>query len=161
MMLYINGSDIAQLVLGVLNDDRSAFLVDPVAIPSSPEQYLAHVDSFLKNSTLHPRTQIQVHSYTLHPTPSNAGHGSPASLTGIIAVLGPGSATALRTSLTIVNALAFAKRIPVFGIELTPGADDRMVLVGLCDASSIPMARPVYANPARITVSTRDALGRR
>lgn len=140
MMLYVNGSDITRLMLGMLNDDRSAFLVDPVAIPSPPEQFLAHVDTFLEN-------------YTLNPTPSK--------LTGIVAVLGPGSATALRTSLTMVNAFAFAKSIPVFGVEIAPGADDRAVLVSLYDASPIPMARPVYANPAKITVSTKDALGRR
>lgn len=135
MMLYVNGSDIARLVLGVLNDDRSAFLVDPATFESSPEQFLAKVDEFLK---------------------SHSG-----ALTGIVAVLGPGSATALRTSLTMVNAFAFAKSIPVFGVELAPGADDRSVLVSLHGASPVPMARPVYANPAKITVSTRDALGRR
>ncbi len=140
MMLYVNGSDIARLVLGVLSDDRSAFLVDPVAIESSPEQFLAKVDEFLS-------------SYCRLPTASN--------LTGIVAVLGPGSATALRTSLIMVNALAFAKGIPVFGVELAPGADDRAALVSLYGTSSTPMVRPVYANPAKITVSGKDALGRR
>jgi tRNA A37 threonylcarbamoyladenosine modification protein TsaB len=140
MMLYVNGSDIARLVLGVLNDDRSAFLVDPKVFDVSPEQFLSTVDTFLG-------------SYTLPPTPHT--------LTGIVSVLGPGSATALRTSLTMVNTFAFAKSIPVFGVELARGADDRSVLVGLHDVPSIPMARPVYANPANITVSTKDALGRR
>ncbi len=148
-MLYVNGSDIARLVLGVLNNDASAFLIDPVVIASSPEQFLANVDFFLKN-------------YTLHATPRRSRTaGTPSNLTGIVAVLGPGSATALRTSLTMVNALAFAQCIPVFGVELVLGADDRAVLVSLHGVSSMPMARPVYANPATITVSTKDALGRR
>ncbi len=135
MMLYVNGSDIARVVLGVLDDGASAFLVDPVVIDASPEQFLARVDEFLK---------------------SHEG-----SMTGIVAVLGPGSATALRTSLTMVNALAFAKSIPTFGVELAPGADDRSFLVSLHGASPVPMARPVYTAPAKITVSTKDALGRR
>ena len=135
MTLYVNGSDIARLVLGVLNDDRSVFLVDPTPFTVSPEQFLATVDAFL----------------LLH-----AG-----AMTGVVAVLGPGSATALRTSVTMVNALAFAKGIPVYGVELAPGADDRAALVNLHGASPVPLARPVYANPAKITVSTKDALGRR
>ncbi len=148
MMLYVNGSDIARVVLGVLNDDRSAFLVDPVTFSASPEQFLATVDEFL----------------SLHV---DAGHGSPAydvrasNLTGLVAVLGPGSATALRTSLTIVNTLAFAQSLPIFGVELDPDANDRAALVYLRGVSSMPMARPLYANSAKITVSTKDALGRR
>jgi tRNA A37 threonylcarbamoyladenosine modification protein TsaB len=140
MMLYVNGSDIARLTLGVLHDDRSVFLVEPVAFSVSPEQFLATVDTFL-------------HSNCQMPTTSG--------LKGIVAVLGPGSATALRTSLTMVNALAFAKRLPVYGIELAPEADDRSALVHLHGALPVPVARPVYANPAKITVSVKDALGRR
>lgn len=138
-MLYVNGSDIARLVLGVLNDDRSAFLVDPTVFNVSPEQFLFTVDAFLTDVRL--------------STPSN--------LTGLVSILGPGSATALRTSLTMANAFAFAKSIPVYGIELAPGADDRTALVALHSASPTPMARPVYANPAKITISEKDALGRR
>lgn len=134
-MLYVNGSDITRLVLGVLNNDGSAFLVDPKVFSVSPEQFLATIDTFLRR-----------HSVTV---------------TAIVAVLGPGSATALRTSLTIVNTFAFAKRVPIYGLECARDADDRTVLVGLHSASPVPMARPVYANPAMITARTKDALGRR
>ena len=143
MMLYVNGSDIGRLVLGVLNDDRSVFIVAPTTIESSPEQFLAKVDTFLL-----------VHFPTIDTRQSS-------SLTGIVTILGPGSATALRTSLTMVNAMAFAKHVPVFGVELAPGADDYATLVHLHGVGAIPMARPVYAYPAKITVSTKDALGRR
>ena len=65
------------------------------------------------------------------------------------------------TSLTIVNTLAFAQSLPIFGVELDPDANDRAALVYLRGVSSMPMARPLYANSAKITVSTKDALGRR
>jgi hypothetical protein len=134
MMLYVNGSDIARLVLGVLKNDRSAFVVDPAAIASSPETCLKNVDAFL------------------------ASHAEP--LEGIVAVIGPGSATALRTSLTIVNTIGFTKGIPLYGVELVPGADDRAVLVDLHHAPVQPMLRPAYTNAAKITPSAKDALGR-
>lgn len=139
MMVYVNGSDISRLVLGALRNDRSGFLVGPMVVPASPETFLAHIDTFLQGEC--------------------AEHA--ATLTGIVAVLGPGSATALRTSLTLVNMLAFAKRIPVFGVQLAEGADDRSVLVALHGAAAVPLARPEYANPVNIIPRSKDALGRR
>jgi len=135
MMLYVNGSDIARLTLGVLSDDRSAFVVAPAAIASSPETCLKNIDAFV----------------AAHPESLQAG---------IVAVIGPGSATALRTSLAIVNTLGFTKGIPLYGVVLAPGADDRTVLVDLHHAPVHRMLRPAYANAARITPSAKDALGR-
>lgn len=135
MMLYVNGSDIARLTLGMLSDDRSAFIVDPGMILSSPETCLKNIAAFVAT----------------HPE---------ASLTGIVAVIGPGSATALRTSLAIVNTLGFTKGLPLYGVELAPGADDRTILVDLHRASVLRMLRPAYTNAARITPSAKDALGR-
>ncbi len=137
MMLYVNGRDIAQVTLGLLNDERSVFVIGPVTVQASPEQFLAAIDTFL------------------------AMHAPASPLTGIVAVLGPGSATALRTSLTLVNTLVFARNIPIFGVELELNSDDRSVLVALRGKHAIPMARPTYAHEARITTSTKDALGRK
>lgn len=135
MMLYVNGSDIGHIVLGALSDDRSRFMVDPVSQPSSPETTLRMIDAF-----------VAAHSEVLS--------------TGIVAVIGPGSATALRTSLAIVNTLGFTKGIPLYGVELAPGADDRTVLVDLHHVPVHRMLRPAYTNAARITPSAKDALGR-
>lgn len=135
MMLYVNGSDIAHLVLGVLSDDRSMFVIAPETIASSPETCLKNIDAFV----------------AAHPD---------ALSKGIVAVIGPGSATALRTSLAIVNTLGFTKGIPLYGVELAPGADDRTVLVDLHHAPVHRMLRPAYTNAARITPSAKDALGR-
>ena len=135
MMLYVRGTDIRQLTLAGLSDDRARFVIDPVHIESSPEAYLAHIAAFLCEH--------------------------PERLTGIVAVLGPGSATALRTSLTIVNAFAFARSMPIYGISLSATSDDREALIALHHIDAIPMARPVYQHEARITPSVKDALHRR
>lgn len=135
MMLYVNGSDIARLVLGALSDDRAKFTIDPMVIASTPETCLKNVDAFL---AAHPEVLMN----------------------GIVAVIGPGSATALRTSLAIVNTLGFTKGLPLYGVELAPGADDRTVLVDLHHAPVHRMLRPAYANAAKITPSAKDTLGR-
>lgn len=135
MMLYVRGTDIKRLTLAGLSDDRARFVVDPVVHDSAPEAYLSHAAAFLRE----------------HPD----------QLTGIVAVLGPGSATALRTSLTMVNTLAFTMSLPCYGISLAPESDDREALVALCGADVIPMARPIYQNEARITPSAKDVLHRR
>lgn len=135
MMLYVRGTDIAQLTLAGLSDDRARFVVQPSKIDSSPEAYLAHVAEFLREH--------------------------PERLSGIVAVLGPGSATALRTSLSLVNTLAFTQSIPVYGVSLAKDADDRETLIALRDAEVLPMARPIYQNEPRITPSAKDSLHRR
>lgn len=134
MMLYVNGGDIAKIGLGLLQDDRSAFVEAPEYVPASPEEFLRTIDAYL-----------QKHS---------------AQINGIVVVRGPGSATALRTTLSIVNTFAFTRSLPIFGVSLPKDADDRMVLVELVRATPIPLARPMYAQPARITVSKKDALRR-
>jgi tRNA A37 threonylcarbamoyladenosine modification protein TsaB len=138
MMLFINGSDIARLSLGLIDDDRSRFVIEPTVYNVRPEEYLATIDAFCaEHGTL--REQI----------------------TGIVAVLGPGSATALRTSLAFVNAYAFAQSLMIFGVTLEAKSDDRFVLLGLPALHPVSMVQPIYANDVNITVSGKDSLGRR
>ncbi|MEK9155335.1 MAG: hypothetical protein AAB839_01680 [Patescibacteria group bacterium] len=137
MMLFVNGSDIASLSLGIVTNDRAGFSIDPVQHLVRPEEYLAMIDAFCTE-----------HAAAVQD------------LSGIVAVLGPGSATALRSSLSFVNTFAFARSLPIFGVTLEQAADDRAVLIGLRQVVSAEMVRPVYANAARITVSGKDALGR-
>ena len=137
-MLYINGADITNITLGILNDDRSVFLIGPETVQAPPETFLSTINTFLC-----------------------AHEQSWGDLSGIVAVLGPGSSTALRTSLTLVNTLAFVHQLPIFGVEIAQHADDRSALIALRGEHAIAMARPTYAHDARITVSTKDVLGRR
>lgn len=54
-----------------------------------------------------------------------------ADLTSIAVVTGPGSATALRTSLTVVNTLAFVHGLAVVGLKAKPAAADDQVMQAL------------------------------
>lgn len=132
MMLYVNGQDIARLVLGLV--DGGAWRVGPTVFAVGPEAHLATVDAFVRE------------------------HGD---FDGIVLVTGPGSATALRTSVSMVNALAYAMGRPLYPIEKAPDVDDATIVDRLADLKPVPMAVPVYAHGARITAPTKDALKRR
>lgn len=136
MMLFLDGSDIGQLVLGLLADDRASFLVGPKTIVCRPEEYMLHVDAFLND------------------------HVSQEHISGIAVILGPGSATALRASLAFANTFAFTRSIPMYGVRHDPSLDLLSVLSDLSDAQSVPLLRPVYANAVPITQSTKDTLRR-
>lgn len=136
MMLFLDGSDIGQVVLGLLADDRASFLVDPKTIVCRPEEYLFCVDAFLRENV------------------------SQEEISGIAVVVGPGSATALRASLALANTFAFTRSIPMYGVQRNPSLDILSVLSDLSDAPSVPLLRPVYANAVPITQSTKDVLRR-
>ena len=138
MKLYVNGQDIAQLVLGIIGDE--GVKIETFAVPA--EGFLKTLDSYLRINDLQPK-DIQA----------------------IIFVKGPGSPTSLRIALSIVNSLHFALRIPLVPIEKDPVMTDEEVLTAALIASSHPLpqgtyATPVYMHAPRITVSTKDALGR-
>lgn len=136
MILYVNGQDIAQLVLGVVGEDH----VDVFDIP--PEQALASIASVLeqRNAALE-------------------------DVETIVCVQGPGSATALRVSLSVVQALAFAKEIPLVAIEKDPSASDQEIFSQITpewleQQKIVEQIVPLYLHAPNITASTRDPLKR-
>ena len=138
MMLYINGQDIGQFVLGRI-DER----VQLETFQVGPERYLETIESFL------------------HSLDVRLDH-----IRGIILVTGPGSPTALRTSLSIANTLHFAKRIPILVMQKPADVADEDVVTKERVGALIPLAQdvfaqPVYATGPRITASKKDALGRK
>ena len=137
MMLYVNGQDIGRLVLGLIQD--GAWNVAPQMFEVAPEEYLSTLDQFLLEN----------------------GHARAEGIMEIALLVGPGSATALRTSVSMMNAIAFAKNIAIRVVEKAPEADDRDVLAALATAQSVSVARPVYLHGARITASSKDALLRK
>lgn len=137
MMLYVNGSDIAKLTIAAVADDRASFSVQPKTFAVRPEEFLFTIDAWLREQ-----------------------HIDLKSISDLAIVVGPGSATALRTSLAWANTFAFAQSIPMFGIELADGADDRAALIDLASMHSVPMLRPIYANAPTITATKKDALRR-
>lgn len=124
MMIYVNGSDIARLELGALEDGVWSHPLEVLEV--RPEQYLAGLEAWLDKHGL-----------------------SRADIEGFTLVSGPGSATSLRTSHALVNALAFALNVKVTSIneslELPPHA----------------FALPTYTNVPNITQTKRDALKRK
>lgn len=133
--LYVNGQDIGALTLGLLSE---APVLETFSV--GPEQFLASLDTFL-----------QKHAIELRQ------------LEGVIVIKGPGSATALRGILAIMNTLAFTSEMKLFGYEKPKEQSDLVFVQGL-DLSSLPEAQnelvPVYAHGPRITATNRDALRR-
>lgn len=136
-MLYVNGSDIAKLTIAAVADDRASFSVQPKTFAVRPEEFLFTIDAWLREQ-----------------------HIDLKSISDLAIVVGPGSATALRTSLAWANTFAFTRSIPMFGIELADGSDDRAALINLASMHSVPMLRPIYANAPTITATKKDALRR-
>ncbi len=139
MMLYLAAHDIERLTLGILEQKDSTFhfVVEPVEIPCLTEAYLSIIDSFL------------------------AAHGGSLNkLAGIVVVSSAGSATAMRATHALANALSFARGIPLFEAKKDAGVSDIDMVHHIPD-HSIPIALPAYANAVNITTSKKDALKRR
>ena len=136
-MLYVNGSDIQKFTIGAVADDRAWFSIPPKTFDVRPEEFLFTIDGWLREH------QIDLKS-----------------ISDLAVVIGPGSATALRTSLAWANIFAFTQSTAMYGIELAAGADDRAALIDLASMHSSPMLRPVYANAPTITATKKDALRR-
>ncbi|MFZ2682344.1 MAG: hypothetical protein WAZ14_04615 [Patescibacteria group bacterium] len=136
MMIYVNGQDIARLALGGWSG--SAWLHEPQVFQVRPEQYLATFSSWLQKIGLDKQ-----------------------GITGFVIVSGPGSATALRTSHAMVNALALALGVEVMSLDKTEDSTDLEVASSLAGLVAKPFALPTYGRAPTITVSTHDALKRK
>lgn len=138
MMLYVNGQDIARLVLAKLTAVANGWVGEFAVIEGGPESYLKDITTFL------------------------ASHGlGVEELEGVVVVSGPGSPTALRASHAIVNALAFAKQLKVFSLDKEPQVPDDVALRSLDTVTAKTFAFPHYGKAPTITASPRDALKRK
>lgn len=138
MILYINGQEIERLVLGLVKKEGVvfSFTFRPTAHQSSPERFLPDIVSYLAD-----------HNLKLN------------GLTGVILVSGEGSATSLRGTHAIGNALAFTEGIPLFNLEKKKSESDEEVLSRIHEAPH-DFARVKYEKAPHITVSKKDALKR-
>jgi hypothetical protein len=136
MMVYVNGQDIGSLVLGSL--DNGQWSLGPTVLEVRPEGYLSSLEAWLHE------------------------HGIERSMiTGFVLVKGPGSATSLRTSHALVNAMAFALNVEVTSLEKAPEAPDADILSLLADHMAHPFALPTYTHEPTITQTNRDQLKRK
>lgn len=122
MILTLTGLDVGHLVLGLVNDQHQE-ITPPQTIPCRSEEYLALIDGFLT-----------AHDLTL------------AEVTGIVVASGDGSATAMRVTHAIANALGFARGIPLYRS---------------LDSAPMQILLPEYEAEVQITKRKKDILNRK
>lgn len=141
MIVYINGQDINKIFFSDLSREDGEFGI--YEKQCGPEGFLKAFRDFLSDQGLVLDDVKQ-----------------------IFCVVGPGSATALRSSLAMVNTLAFTKGIKLVAVEKEKGEQDidtvkRLVEHDLSKFEIKNVLMPKYEHKPRITLSTKDALRRR
>lgn len=133
-MLCLNGSDINRLEVAAYARGTDGWALQwQKSQDVGPEQYLAVLSELV----------------------------TPVEIEGIVVVVGPGSATALRSSLAIANALALAQGVPLYGVQKSDNAFDSVLGAGHALPAPQVYLTPVYEHDVRITESNKDALRRR
>jgi len=123
--LVIAGQDIRELSVGLSKD---AAIVESRTIVSSPETYLRDVAQALEDWKI-----------------------ALDDLDAIAVVTGPGSFTSSRVSVMIANGIAFAKGIPVIGIENAARRGIGDLEIGEVYPPVDRYVVPVYDRPPHIT----------
>ncbi|MFH1433457.1 MAG: hypothetical protein ABIG32_01000 [Candidatus Uhrbacteria bacterium] len=124
----MSAQDIKEITIGLIEGDS---LVQLETKKGGPEEYLELIMKQLKS-----------------------WHQSIKNVEAVVVVLGPGSATALRASVTIANAIGFARGIAVIGLANPDRLEPEQLLS--ISARQITAARtksflptaPVYDRPA-------------
>lgn len=130
---YVAAQDLSSLVIGDIAHEDGAWrwLNEPVEIAVAPEGYAAHILSHVDDCA------------------------------GFIVVHTPGSATALRVSLSLVNAYAFTKNLPVVSVERPTDRPHADIVRELATAPAHRFAVPRYESGPKITAATHDNLKRK
>jgi len=132
MKLYVNGQDISRITVGSV--DTESLITRQV----ETELFLSVIHAFVTE---------RARSYD--------------NLESIYAVVGPGSATALRCTLSILQTIHFVEGIPLFAVEKNPDeADEATIARAIVDAQPVDTLVPLYQHSPRITISNKDVLGR-
>lgn len=140
MMLYINGQDIRSFAIGFTAPEGSSML--KIIQETSPEKYLQHIHDFLKDND-----------------------ASVSEIEKLYAVVGPGSATALRTTLSIVNTIAFVSEVELIGVVKSQEEQDEVTISNIrSEKAELIRGKEqldaIYEHGPRITVSKKDQLKR-
>ncbi len=133
MKIYFNGSDIHRCAIGEL--ESGAYKV----FEGGPDTFLQSLNTFIEQCGGHNDQIIEMH-----------------------VIVGPGSATALRASLSIVNTLRFTQGVDVFGYELLDDSDEE-IMRAIQNEERRPVQqggdlKPYYAHGPRITKSKKNRL---
>jgi hypothetical protein len=129
MTLVIAAQDIKGISLGLVKDGKLEKRTDLVG---EPDRYLSLVDATLKEWGM-----------------------TVADVTRLVVVTGPGAFTASRVSVTLANAIAFARRIPLVPVANPAKLSLEQLIVSKEFSSAEPIdgfAIPVYDRPPHITL---------
>lgn len=143
MIMYINGQDIRSITFAVLDSGQNISEKDIFQKEVGPEGFLKAFRDFLSEKAVR-LDEIK----------------------RVFVVVGPGSATALRSILAIVNTMAFTLPIELIGIEKQKDEHDIDTVKKILeqDPSTFEIKKvlsPIYEHEPRITVSTKDVLRRK
>jgi tRNA A37 threonylcarbamoyladenosine modification protein TsaB len=125
MELFVCAQDIQSITFGLVRDQEVLF---EKTYDASPEHYLFSLEQFFSEQKM-----------------------SPADVSRILVVTGPGSFTASRVSVTMVNTFAFVHSVPVVSFENS----ERLSLAELLSQKRAQgesvFAVPTYDRPPNIT----------
>jgi hypothetical protein len=124
-ILYINGQDIAFLVLGIVKDGE--WVLRPEQIVATPETFLSVLDSWISQKL------VLAKGFS------------------ITAVNGPGSPTALRAIASILNALKSTRNVSLAIVQKDPSVPDVDICADVVAASEVPIFIPEYGRDPNIT----------
>lgn len=131
MILFLAAQDISHMEAGLLDSEGRLLSFQEFSV--TPEDYLATLAQFFVDHLI-----------------------SPEALEKIIVVAGPGSFTSSRIIVTIANALAFAKRLPIIGVVnvVHQNGEEMIRESGLLwvKQETEGFVTPVYDRPPHITI---------
>ncbi|MFA6132192.1 MAG: hypothetical protein WC702_04015 [Patescibacteria group bacterium] len=131
MILFLAAQDITRMEAGLLDSEGRLLSFQEFTV--APEGYLATTAEFLHDHLV-----------------------SPEALEKIVVVSGPGSFTSTRIIVTIANALAFAKKLLVIGVEnaARQGGEEMIRTSGAIwvKQKTEGFVTPVYDRPPHITI---------
>ena len=132
MRLYVNGQDISRIILADVDSGEMQ------TVETETEGFLEAIDTFVKKRV-----------------------GDCEDIQALYVVVGPGSATALRSTLSIAQTIHFVTGVKLYAIEKDQQEDDQVTLPRIeKEAKEVKRLIPVYQHQPRITISNKDALGR-
>lgn len=126
MFLFVSPNDLRVASFGLIDEGHTWVHLE--TIETRPEHLLASCLEYLRGRGI-----------------------DPASLLGVVVVVGPGSSTALRAGLTIVNTLAWRYELPLFEVENALGSSVEMLIEHINWGASVKRATPRYGHGPRIT----------
>lgn len=130
MHLLLSPQDLSYAVFGLVEgvSSKASMASEVLRVETRPEGILQALLTYLEERHLHPDN-----------------------LDGIVVVTGPGSGTALRTGMAIINTIAFVYHLPLVAVSNAEGKDIEHLLSVMDLSKTTDFAVPTYDREPRIT----------